>query len=106
MSAAQATANELAVIPTTDRANRVLWTELAARSFLAQRRAQEALAVIENTPIPHGPALRFLHGEVLESLGRNEEALRWYVVAREDYTGELYRTAIARAQARLSSTRR
>ena len=89
----------------SDRASRTLWTELAARAFLAQRRGQEALAVIENAPTPQGPSLRFLRGEVLESRA-NEDALWWYEVAREDYSGELYVAAIARARARLGAARR
>jgi len=51
-------------------------------------------------------ATSFLRGEVLESLARNEEALRWYEVARQDYSGELYVAAIARARARLGAARR
>jgi len=42
-----------------------------------------------------GTALRFLRGEVLESLGRSDEAMRWYDVAAQDYNGELYFGAIA-----------
>jgi tetratricopeptide (TPR) repeat protein len=102
---AQATANELATLSPNDRANRVLWAELAARCFLAQQRAQEALAVLEGIRAP-GPALRFLRGEVLESLGRNDEALRWYEVAAQDYGGELYASVIAKARARLAPARR
>jgi DNA-binding SARP family transcriptional activator/TolB-like protein len=101
---AQATANELARVSPNDRPNRALWAELAARCFLAQRRGQEALAILEGIRVP-GPPLRFLRGEVLESLGRNDEALRWYEVAAQDYGGELYASVIAKARARLAAAR-
>ena len=101
---AQATANALAGLPPNDVANRALWAELATRCFLAQRRSQEALAVLEGVRAP-GPPLRFLRGEVLESLGRNDEALRWYETAAQDYGGELYQTAIAKARVRLDRRR-
>ena len=106
VSAAKAIANGLAGIPPNDRPNRVLWAELAARSFLVERRSQEALAVVEGIKPPIPLALRFLRGEVLESLGRKEEALRWYEVAEQDYNGELFRSAIAKARSRLAPTQR
>ena len=105
VTAAKRTANELAAVSPNDRSLRALWAELAARSFLVDGRSLEALAVLEAVRAP-GPPLRFLRGEVLQSLGRTEEALRWYEVAAQDYSGELYRTAIATARVRLSAARR
>ena len=106
VTTAKAIANGLAGMPPNDRPNRALWAELAARSFLVERRSQEALAIVEGIQPPVGLALRFLRGEVLESLGRNEEALRWYEVAEQNYDGELFLSAIAKARSRLASTRR
>jgi hypothetical protein len=105
VSAAKATVNDLSGLPPNDRTNRALWSELAARCFQSERRLQEALAVLEGARAP-GPPLRFLRGEVLESLGRYEEAGRWYEVAAQDYGAELNQTAIARARVRLSAARR
>ena len=103
MSAAQRVATELASLPPNDY-DRALWAELAASCFLAQDRGLEALAVLEGTRTP-GLPLRFLRGEVLESLGRKEEAARWYEVSAQDDGGELYRVAIAKARVRLSAAR-
>ena len=103
VNAAQRVATDLASLPPNDR-DRTLWAELAARCFLAQRRPQEALAVLEAVRAQALP-LRFLRGEVLESLGRNEEAGRWYEVAAQDYNGELFRAAIVKARVRLGQAR-
>ena len=103
VSAAQRVATDLASLPPNDR-DRALWAELAARCFLVQRRPQEALAVLEGVraqPL----ALRFLRGEVLESLGRTGEAARWYDVSAQDYNGELFLAAIAKARVRLGQAR-
>ena len=105
VSAATATVNDLSGLPPDDRVNQALWLELATRCFLDERRLQEALAVLEGTPAP-GPPLRFLRGEVLESLGRYQEAVRWYEVAAQDHGAELYQAAIAKARVRLSAAQR
>lgn len=105
VSAAKATVNDLSGLPPDDWANRSLWSELAARCLLNERRLQEALGVLEGTGAP-GPPLRFLRGEVLESLGRSEEAGRWYEVAAQDSGAELYQPVIAKARVRLSAGRR
>jgi len=105
VSAAKATVNDLSGLPPDDWANRALWSELAARCFLNERRLQEALGVLEGTGAP-GPPLRFLRGEVLESLGRYEEAGPWYEVAAQDEGAELYQAVMAKARVRLSAGRR
>ena len=58
--------------------------------------------MLDGTP---GPPLRFLRGELLESLGRYDEAGRWYEVAAQDYGAELYQTVIVKARVRLATAR-
>jgi tetratricopeptide (TPR) repeat protein len=90
----------------TDDGVRSLWLELSARRLLRLGKPDQALAILTSarTPAPRSP-LRFLRGEVLEALHRSSEALAWYEAAAEDYGGEFYVPAIARARERLSRMR-
>jgi len=100
---AQATANRVAAAAPTEPPVHALLTELTARRLLLQHKPREALTILENeraSPL----SLRFLRGEVLEALGRKDEALVWYTLSQENYGGELYLDAIARARARLSGS--
>jgi len=99
-SGAQKVADRIATAPNDSR-DRELLTELSARRLLVQRRPSEALAILEKERTSSALPLRFLRGEVLEALGRKDEALQWYTLAQENYGGELYLDAIARARTRL-----
>ncbi len=81
---------------------RALTVELAARRLLAIGKPDEALAVLLSPggALPSS-ALRYVRGEVLEALHRPTEALAWYDVSAQDYGGEWYTAAIARAHGRL-----
>lgn len=87
-----------------DETNRALETELTARTLLSRGRPADALVALERDSMSPVPALRFLRGEVLEALGRTDEALRWYVASEHDYDGELFARAIARASSRLAKS--
>jgi DNA-binding SARP family transcriptional activator/TolB-like protein len=85
-----------------DYRERALWLEVAARRLLALGKPDDALALLtaSNNP-PARPPLRYLRGEVLEALHRPREALGWYDVSAQDYGGEAFVAAIARAHRRL-----
>lgn len=85
-----------------DYRERSLWLEVAARRLLTSGKPDDALALLTapNNPPPR-PPLRYLRGEVLEALHRPREALRWYDVSLQDYGGEAFVAAIARAHTRL-----
>lgn len=100
-SAAQKVADRIATAAPNDSRDRELLTELSARRLLVQHKPSEALAILEKERTSSALPLRFLRGEVLEALGRKDEALQWYTLAQENYGGELYLDAIARARARL-----
>jgi hypothetical protein len=82
--------------------HRTLTVELSARRLLANGKPDEALALLLSPAgsLP-GPELRYLRGEVLEALHRPTEALVWYDLSGQDYVGEWYSAAIARAHGRL-----
>ncbi|HEX7978157.1 MAG TPA: hypothetical protein VF461_06110, partial [Gemmatimonadaceae bacterium] len=101
VGAAQLVAERVAATAPSDPRVHKLLTELSARRLLMEHRPSDALAILEKEPSSALP-LRFLRGEVLEALGRKDEALQWYTLSQEDYGGELYLDAIARARARLS----
>jgi hypothetical protein len=86
----------------TDNYLRALTVELSARRLLGIGKPDAALAVLLSPAgsLPPTP-LRYLRGEVLEALHRPTEALAWYDVSAQDYGGELYAAAIARAHRRL-----
>jgi tetratricopeptide (TPR) repeat protein len=85
-----------------DFRERALWLELTARRLLVTGKPDGALALLAapNNP-PTRPPLRYLRGEVLEALHRPREALAWYDVSAQDYGGEAFVAAIARAHRRL-----
>jgi DNA-binding SARP family transcriptional activator/TolB-like protein len=91
-----------ATIARTDWFVRELAVELSARRLLAIGKPDEALTVLLSPDISlPGPQLRYLRGQVFEALHRPMEALAWYDSSGEDYGGEWYSAAIARAHQRL-----
>ena len=102
---AQATIDKVTALNPCERPVRELLAELRARRLLKQRRPSEALVVLENERVANGLPLRYLRAEVLEALGRKDDALRWYAVSEQNYSGELYVDAIDRARKRLNASR-
>jgi tetratricopeptide (TPR) repeat protein len=90
-----------AAIARTDNLVRDLAVELSARRLLAIGKPDEALAaLVAPGSLPNAPLL-YLRGEVLEALHRPTEALAWYDVSAQNYGGEWFTAAIARAHRRL-----
>jgi tetratricopeptide (TPR) repeat protein len=91
-----------AEIAATDHDIRALAAELSVRRLLGSGKAAEALAVLlAPAGLQPQPPLRYLRGQALEALGRPREALAWYDVSAQEYGGEWYADAIARAHKRL-----
>ena len=82
---------------------RALALEFSARRLLMLGKADQAIALLESPEAARPrPPLRYLRGEVLEALHRPTEALAWYDVSEQDYGGEWFGAAIARAHERLA----
>ncbi len=104
MNAALASIERHASAARTNDGVRTLWLEVSARRVLRLGKPDQALALLTSARMPAPrPSLRFLRGEVLEALKRPAEARAWYEAAAEDYGGEFYVPAIARARLRLDT---